>query len=112
MSDSADDLHILPQPEDDPALFWIGLVAFVVSLGWFAMLGSAAPLTPTEPGLVQLSPNGVWVKPWQAMGFHGLVLLAVGCSGAMIWRQSRRNLVKFRQRFPYRWADLDSRAAG
>jgi hypothetical protein len=111
MNDSEDDLHILPLPEDDPILFWIGLIAFVLSLGWFAMLGGSAPLSPDAPGLVQLSPNGVWVKPWQAFGFHGLVLAALGCSGAMIWRQSRRNHAKFKQRFPYSWADLNAHAA-
>jgi hypothetical protein len=106
MTDSADDLHILPQPEDDPALFWIGIAAFVAALGLFAMLGSAAPLTPDAPGLVQLSRNGVWVEPWQAFAYHGLVFVALGCALAMIWRQSRRNHAKFQQRFPYRSADL------
>jgi hypothetical protein len=106
MTSDLDDLHILPQPEDDPILFWVGVIAFVVGLGMFAMLGGSAPLTPDAPGLVQLNPNGVWVEPWQARGFHALVLIAVGCSAAMIWRQSRRNLVKFKQRFPFSSADL------
>lgn len=111
MTETADDLHILPLPEDDPILFWTGLIAFVLSLGVMAMLGSSAPLTPGPPNLVQLSPDGVWVQPWQAMLFRGLVLAALGCSAAMIWRQSRRNLAKFKQRFPYRWADVSSAPA-
>jgi hypothetical protein len=110
MTTDPDDLHILPQPEDDPFLFWIGVLAFTLSVGMLALLGSSAPQAPDAPGLVQLSPNGVWVRPWQAMGFHALVLLALGCSAAMIWRQSRRNLVKFKQRFPYSSADLKPHA--